>query len=233
MRIIFNKISFIFFIITLIIISACSDSNDKETTDKKITSTDFSKRYGVKSAIVEYVITGSQSGIKTLYFEDWGMKQAEYTNSVLQIAGFSKNINLLNIISDDSNYIIDLERKTGTKTKNPVKKLIAELQNQKSFGEFGEQILLKSGAMKVGREEFLDKDCDIYEIKNAVTKIWIWKWIPLKTITKTGGVEINSVAKKIEINVSIPSDKFEPPKDVTITEVDLDDIENQVRQQNK
>ncbi|BDQ02977.1 hypothetical protein [Ignavibacterium sp.] len=223
----------VLFTFSFFFISSCGDSKNEDSPETKTTSTDFSKRYGVKSAIVEYAITGSQSGTKTLYFEDWGMKQAEYTNSVLQIAGFSKNINLLNIIKDDSNYIIDLDRKTGTKTKNPVKKLIAELQNQKSFGEFGEQILLKSGAMKVGREEFLDKDCDIYEIKNAGTKIWIWKWIPLKTITKTGGVEINSVAKKIEINVSIPSEKFEPPKDVTITEVDLDDIENQMRQQNK
>lgn len=233
MKIIFKRISFIILFLALIVISGCSDSNDKETTDKKITSTDFSKRYGVRSAIVEYAITGSQSGSKTLVFDDWGMKQAEYTNSVLQIAGFSKNINLLNIIKDDSNYIVDLERKTGTKTKNPVKKLIAELQNQKSFGEFGEQILLKSGAMKVGREDFLDKECDIYEISNAGTKIWIWKWIPLKTITKTGGVEINSIAKKIEVNVSIPSEKFEVPNDVTITEVDLDDIENQMRQLNK
>lgn len=233
MKIIFKSISITLLTFTLIIISSCSDSTDKVTSDKKTTSTDFSKRYGVKSAIVEYTITGSQSGAKTLYFEDWGMKQAEYTNSILQIAGFSKNINLLNIIKDDSNYIIDMNRKTGTKTKNPVKKLITELQNQKSFGEFGEQILLKSGAMKIGREEFLNKECDIYEISNAGTKIWIWKWIPLKTITRTGGIEINSVAKKIEVNISIPSDKFDLPTDVTITEVNLDDIENQLRQQNK
>lgn len=219
--------------IILILISSCGDSTDKNSPEKKTTSTDFSKRYGIKSAIIEYVITGSQSGTKTLYFEDWGMKQAEYTNSVIQIAGFSKNINLLNIIKDDSNYIIDMDRKTGTKTKNPIKKLIAELQNQKSFGEFGEQALLKSGAMKIGQEKFLDKECDIYEIKNTGTRMWIWKWIPLKTITKVGGVEINSFAKNIEVNVSIPSEKFDIPDNISITEVDIDDIENQMRQQNK
>lgn len=217
----------------LIFILSCSDSSDKESSEIKTTSTDFSKRYGVKSAVVEYAITGSQSGTKTLYFDDWGMKQAEYTNSVLQIAGFSKNLNLINIIKDDSNYIIDLERKTGTKTKNPIKKLIAELKDQKSFGEFGEQILLKSGAMKIGREDFLDKECDIYEIAGSGTRIWIWKWIPLKTITKTGGIEINTVAKKIEVNTNIPVEKFELPKDIIINEVDLDEIENQMRQQNK
>jgi len=161
------------------------------------------------------------------------MRQAEHTNSILEIGNFSKRINILNIVKDDANYVIDLERNTGTKTKNPVNKLIAELQNQKSFGEFGEQILLKAGAMKVGQEEFLDKDCDIYEIKNTGTKMWIWKWIPLKAISKLGGVEINSVAKKIEVNVNIPEEKFTPPDNVTITEVDLDDIENQLRQQSK
>ncbi|MCL6494133.1 MAG: hypothetical protein K6T54_05055 [Ignavibacterium sp.] len=228
-----RKIFYLIFAALLFSIYSCDDSGKDSTDEPSTGKTDFTKRYGIKSAIVEYVITGSQSGTKTLYFDNWGMRQAEYTNSVLEIGNFSKRINILNIVKDDANYIIDLERKTGTKTKNPVKKLVAELQNQKSFGEFGEQILLKAGAMKIGQEEFLDKDCDIYEIKNTGTKMWIWKWIPLKAISKLGGVEINSVAKKIEVNVNIPEEKFTPPDNVTITEVDLDDIENQLRQQSK
>lgn len=229
-----KKILYLFFAALLFSIYSCGDSEkDSSGNEQPSGTTDFNKRYGVKSAFVEYTITGSQSGTKTLYFDSWGMRQAEYTNSVLQVGNFSKSINLLNIVKDDSNFIIDLERRTGTRTKNPVKKLITELQNQKSFGEFGEQILLKSGAMKVGQEEFLERDCDIYEIQNTGTKMWIWKWIPLKTITKLGGVEINSVAKKIEVNVNVPEEKFIPPNDVTITEVDLDDIENQLRQQTK
>lgn len=228
-----RKIFYLIFAAFLFSIYGCRDSGEDTNDEQLKGKTDFTKRYGIKSAIVEYTITGSQSGTKTLYFDNWGMRQAEYTNSVLEIGKFSKSINIVNIVKDDANYIIDLERNTGTKTKNPVKKLIAELQNQKSFGEFGEQILLKAGAMKVGQEEFLDKDCDIYEIKNTGTKMWIWKWIPLKTITKLGGVEINSVAKKIEVNVNVPEEKFTPPDNITITEVDLDDIENQLRQQSK
>lgn len=228
-----RKIFYSIFAVLLFSIYSCGDSGKDFTDERSTGKTDFTKRYGIKSAIVEYVITGSQSGTKTLYFDNWGMRQAENTNSVLEIGNFSKRINILNIVKDDANYVIDLERNTGTKTKNPVNKLIADLQNQKSFGEFGEQILLKAGAMKVGQEEFLDKDCDIYEIKNTGTKMWIWKWIPLKAISKLGGVEINSVAKKIEVNVNIPEEKFTPPDNVTITEVDLDDIENQLRQQSK
>lgn len=228
-----RKFFYLFFAALLFSIYGCKDSGEDSADKQSAGKTDFTKRYGIKSAIVEYTITGSQSGIKTLYFDNWGMRQAEHTNSVLEIGKFSKSINILNIVKDDANYMIDLERNTGTKTKNPLKKLIAELQNQKSFGEFGEQLLLKAGAMKVGQEEFLDKDCDIYEIKNTGTTMWIWKWIPLKTITKLGGVEINSVAKKIEVNVNVPEEKFTPPDNVTITEVDLDDIENQLRQLSK
>lgn len=224
---------YLIFAALLFSIFGCKDSGKVSTDEQPTGKTDFTKRYGIKSAIVEYTITGSQSGTKILYFDNWGMRQAEYTNSVLEIGNFSKSINILNIIKDDANYIIDLERNTGTKTKNPIKKLIAELQNQKSFGEFGEQILLKSGAMKVGQEEFLNRDCDIYEIKNTGTKMWIWEWIPLKTITKLGGIEINSVAKKIEVNINVPEEKLTPPDNATITEVDLDDIENQLRQQSK
>ncbi len=230
----FTKNILILILLPILLFSfSCGEKEKTESEESRITQTDFSKRYGVKSAIVEYVITGSQSGTKTLYFDKWGMRQAEYTNAVLQVGDFTKNIQLVNIITSDSNFIIDLSRGSGTKTKSPIKKLASELKYQKSFGDFGEQILLKSGAMKVAQEKFLDKDCDVYEIPAKGTRMWIWKWIPLKTVSKLGGVEITSEAKKIETNLSIPEEKFLVPPDIKLTEVDLDDIENQLRQKEK
>ena len=71
--------------------------------------------FDIESGIIEYEITGSQTGTKKLYFTDWGRKQAEYSNTILRVGKYSKEANLLKINDGDWQYIIDLDRKTGTK----------------------------------------------------------------------------------------------------------------------
>ncbi|HQF41363.1 MAG TPA: hypothetical protein PK073_00530 [Ignavibacteriaceae bacterium] len=222
------------FTITLsFLVLSCGDSNkDNSDISKKDGSSDLQKRYGIKSAVVEYIITGSQEGTKTLYFDNWGMRQAEYTRSVLSVGGFSKPINIVNIIDGDYQYMINIDQNSGTKTRNPILRSMDELKGQKGFNEFGEQMLLSMGANKIGKEEFLGKDCDIYDMRNTGTKLWVWKWITLKSETNSRGLEINVTATRINEG-AVPKDKFKIPDNVTLNEVDLDNIEKEMREENK
>ncbi len=224
---------FAFTIILSFLILSCGDSgkDDSDISDKDASS-DTQKRYGIKSAVVEYIITGSQEGTKTLYFDKWGLRQAEYTRSVLTVGGFSKPINIVNIIDGDFQYIINIDQNSGTKTRNPILKSMDELKGQKGFNEFGEQMLLSMGANKIGKDSFLGKDCDVYEMRNTGTRLWIWKWITLKSETNSRGLEINVTATRINEG-SVPKDKFTIPEKVTLNEVDLDNIENEMREENK
>ena len=211
----------------------CGDSSkDNNDFSDKDASSDAQKRYGIKSAVVEYIITGSQEGTKTLYFDNWGMRQAEYTRSVLSVGGFSKPINIVNIIDGDYQYMINIDQNSGTKTRNPILRSMDELKGQKGFNEFGEQMLLSMGANKIGKEEFLGKDCDIYDMRNTGTKLWVWKWITLKSETNSRGLEINVTATRINEG-AVPKDKFKIPDNVTLNEVDLDNIEKEMREENK
>jgi len=213
---------------------SCGDgSKDENDTSLKGTTSDFQKRYGVKSGVIEYIITGSQEGTKTLYFDSWGMRQAEYTRSVLTVSGFTKALNLVNIIDGEFQYMINIDQNSGTKTRNPILKSIEQLRGQKGFNEFGEQMLLSMGANKIGSEEFLGKDCNVYEIKSTGTKLWVWKWLTLKSVTKSGGIEINLIATRINEGGSVPSEKFKIPEKVVLNEVDVDNIENEMREENK
>jgi len=224
---------FAFTIILSFLVLSCGDSNkDNSDISKKDGSSDLQKRYGIKSAVIEYIITGSQEGTKTLYFDNWGMRQAEYTRSVLTVGGFSKPINIVNIIDGDYQYMINIDQNSGTKTRNPILRSMDELKGQKGFNEFGEQMLLSMGANKIGKEEFLGKDCDIYDMRNTGTRLWIWKWITLKSETNSRGLEINVTATRINEG-AVPKDKFKIPDNVTLNEVDLDNIEKEMREENK
>jgi hypothetical protein len=108
-----------------------------------------------------------------------------------------------------------------------------QLQDQKGFNEFGEQMLLNMGANKIGSENFLSKDCEVYEMKSTGTKLWVWEWLTLKSETQSRGIEINLTATRINEGASVPSDKFKIPEKVVLNEVDLDNIENEMREENK
>ena len=225
------------FSITLIIaitFLSCGDSGKDESDNLgKESTSDFQKRYGIKSGVIEYIITGSQEGTKTLYFDSWGMRQAEYTRSVLSVGGFTKSLNIVNIIDGEFQYMINIDQNSGTKTRNPILKSIEQLKGQKGFNEFGEQMLLSMGANKIGSESFLGKDCDVYEMKSTGTKLWVWEWLTLKSETKSGGIDINLTATRINEGGSVPKEKFKIPEKVVLNEVDIDNIENEMREENK
>ena len=220
-------------LISILLLNCGDNKNEDTSSNGKETSSTFKKRYGVKSGIVEYTLTGSQEGTKTLYFDDWGMRQAEYTRSVLNVSGFTKSINLVSIIDGEYQYVINMDQRSGTKTRNPIIKAIEDLKDQKGFNEFGEQMILNMGGNKIGRDEVLGKDCDIYEIGNTGTRLWVWEWITLKSETKSGGLDINVIANKINIGAKVPSSKFDVPDKIVLNEVDLDNIENEMREANK
>lgn len=221
-------------LISVVTFFSCGDSSKDETNNSvKGSTSDFQKRFGIKSGVIEYVITGSQEGTKTLYFDSWGMRQAEYTRSVLSVGKFTKSMNIVNIIDGEFQYMINMDQNSGTKTRNPILKSIEQLKDQKGFNEFGEQILLSKGANKIGTEEFLGKDCDVYEMKSTGTKLWVWEWLTLKSETKSGGIDINLTATRINEGTSVPSEKFKIPEKVILNEVDLDNIENEMREENK
>ena len=97
-----KKLLFSITLITAITFLRCGDSNKDETGNPgKDSSIELQKRYGVKSGVIEYVLSGSQEGTKTLYFDSWGMRQAEYTRSVFTIKGFTKPINVVSIIDGE------------------------------------------------------------------------------------------------------------------------------------
>ena len=102
-----------------------------------------------------------------------------------------------------------------------------ELSNQINYNDFGEQLVLIEGGVKTGTEDVAGKNCTIYNFRNKKSKRWIWNWITLKFESLSGGVHIIVTAKNILVNVSVPDSVFNPPLDVMVIEVDLQDLRRQ------
>ena len=231
---IFQILKILTFSACLLLISliSCTSKEEKSKVPRtnsqskvKLTLRD-KKIFGLKSGVVFYDVKGDQVGTKKFYFDDWGRKQAEFSNTTISVGKYKKHSNILKILNNDLQYVIDLDKKNGTKMENPLVEKLYELSNQMNYSEFGEQIILINGGVEAGKETVADRKCKIYEFAKRRSKSWVWNWISLKTESHSGGVDIVTVATNIEENIDVPDSLFSPPKDVLITEIDFSSIKN-------
>ncbi len=160
------------------------------------------KRYNQKSGTIEYQITGSMmSGTETLYFDDFGAREAKFTNTEVKMGSFSQKTNNATYLEGSTIYTVDLNTNTGTKIENSIMKNL----EGKDVQDAGKQMLKDMGGKQIGTETFLGKNCEVWEIKSLGSKTWIWNGVPLKTEVNMMGQQVTYTATKI-------SDTADPKK---------------------
>ncbi len=174
------------------------------------------KRYTIETGIIEYEYTGVQTGTETLYFDQWGMREAKYKNTEMDMMGFKQKENKVEIMKDGYIYSFTPGAKTGTKMEVP---FLNELtKNNDDLGEVGLEILKQMGGKKIGTGEVAGKSCDIWEIESVGTKAWVWNAITLKAEINMMGMTVNMTAKSIKANASVQEEKMKIPDGITFTE---------------
>ncbi len=190
-----------------------SVNGDKEKNAEHFVKEGY-KINNIESAIIVYELSGMQSGRKEVYFDHYGWRKAEYTQATTELMGTKTVENRLSLIDGEWQYNIDLDKKTGTKVKNPLLQQIADGNTDKSLAKAGEEMLKGMGAKKTGTAMMLGKNCDVWEAKSMGTKIWAWNSVELKTETTMMGMTQGMTAVKFEANASIPADKFAIPEGI-------------------
>lgn len=187
-------------------------------TDKKnkTTNQDNYKKYPFKSAIITYAVSGNTKGQKQLYIDDYGYREAAYSQTKMKFMGVEETENKVSILIGSDIVEVDIENNTATKTSNPFAAAYAK-EIGKDYIELGENALTTMGFKKTGMESILGKNCTIWE---GMSKLWVWKGLTLKSETKMMGMTIKEIATNIEIDAKVSQNKFELPVGVEIQELD-------------
>jgi hypothetical protein len=172
------------------------------------------KKYPYKSGIIKYEWKGFMEGEQTVYFDDYGYLEATYQKTVSEVMGFSTETNEITIVRGAEQITIDLETKTAVKIKNPVLESFEENPNRE-WEEVAKEMMKSLNFKKVGTEKIIGKNCDVYE---GMGKVWIWNGLNLKTETKSMGIDATVTATEIKLDVTVPSEKFEIPEGITISD---------------
>jgi len=175
-------------------------------------------KYAIKSAVVKYksLVMGFDAK-QVLYFDNYGEKEANETS--MKVMGFSTTT--LTIYGDNCTYTIDLNKRTATKSS------LDDNPYGIDYERLTEQMQKDWKIKNEGNETIIGKNCIKYSFTNENLSMngyaWVWKGISLKSEFNIGGVKTLMEAESIDENISIPSEKFEIPGDVTIEEYKAED----------
>lgn len=179
------------------------------------------KRYTIESGIITYKITGISTGTETIYFDQYGMREAKFTQTESDVFGMKQTDNTLTLLLGVEQYAINLTTKTGTKTTNPMLKKLVD--DNEDLGQMGEQMLIDMGGEKTGTEEFMGKTCDKWHVSSLSADLLVYNYITLKMHSSIMGLTIDMEAVELKENAEIPAGTFDIPKDIKIQTVNLDD----------
>jgi hypothetical protein len=202
------------------------NSIDSTKIKDSIAKASANGKFKLKSGIV--TMTSETMGMKqtiTMYFDDYGNKRSNETMGTIDMGALGKTeMHSLSFTKDGYSYNIDLVKKTGTKVK------ISSLGTNKDidFSKLNADMMKQMKITKQGTEIVLGKTCDKYFMDDPALKMTstycVWNGIPLKSIMDMGGIKATVTATKIEENASIPAEKFEMPKGITIREINTPKI---------
>ncbi len=197
----------------IIVLTSCSGNSQNKL-----------KRYDVKSAIIQYNTTTSGktfgstikgSGTESLYFKDWGavelIEEQSTQTTVTKIFGRGKttttNTHTVKKLDNGENYLANFDKKTTYLTRDLGMDMMK--QSNTDAGEAGKSMLESMGGKKIGNEDFMGYNCEVWSVPGG--KQWMYKGVVLKLQMKMLGITTVKEATSVKINVSVPDSNFKLP----------------------
>jgi hypothetical protein len=173
------------------------------------------KRYEVKSGVIEYKITHSGnmmgmamqgSGTAKTVFKEWGAVELHSEESHTVTMGMKEQEKSMTKIDHGKVFHVDFDQKAIYEMS------VDEVMNseEKDLVMAGKEMLTSMGGKKIADEEFMGYACEVWEVMTV--KIWLYKGVMLKSEVDMMGIKNTTVATKIEFDVSILDDQLKLPE---------------------
>ncbi len=179
-------------------------------------TTHVEKRYETESGKVVYdVVSPEGKGTKTLYFDDYGLKESVHTVLKKRKKAVKDELVLLN---KGKAYSVDLLDNTAQDISASFD--MAQRISGKNMSATGKEMLEQMGGTKTGNETYLGKNCEVWEVKMmGSTKMLIYKGVPLKTESRMMGIKSSEIARSFDEGISVPDSRFQLPAGVKVKEM--------------
>lgn len=228
-----KKTKNLLFFILLIFIMGCGNKSSEENQNN---ADDFLKEHGlypkpadaaydVKSGIVTFENVIAEGVSRVFYFDDYGRKEAWYTVMNVEIMGEKNSTGNVEIQVDSFFTRYDLQSKEGTKIISHIS-IGGAKDIPKDFSKLTREFIEDFQLKELGTRNVLGKECKGYGVTaiGIKTEIWVWNGIVLysRIFMSKDAKPMEMRASKLEINVSIPAEKFQVPSEINIISIGID-----------
>ena len=172
------------------------------------------KRYQIKSGIIEYTINGggNMMGIETqiegkskTLFKEWGELELHDETSKAVIMGKEAYTHQTTKIDHDKVYIVDYEQKSIAQYDHTM----LMRSQYKDLAKNAEEVMLSMGVKKIGEERVLGYLCEIWE--TDYMKLWLHQGIILKYKVMIMGSAHTTEATNIQFNIPVSDEDLTLP----------------------
>ncbi len=172
------------------------------------------KRYQIKSGIIEYAISGSGNmmGIQTqiegkskVIFKEWGNVEFHEETEKSIIMGREENTRQTIKIDKGKVYVVDYDQKIIVQY-DPAMLMQSEY---KDLAQSAKEMIRAMGGKKTGEETILNYVCEIWEMD--MIKLWLYKGIALKSEANIMGITHTTKATNIKLDVSVSDSDLKLP----------------------
>lgn len=161
-----------------------------------------------RSGIVEYRFNGTQEGVGTLYFDDFGFR----THLFLDVLVAGRHTRTITITIGEDQYRFNADKSgEGIKVKTRVN-LAIEDQDSVIRNVYG-----KLGMEKTGSAIFMGKDCDLWQGKAG--QVLLWNGIVLRKEIDLYGNRIHQEALSLKTDITVDPDLFTIPENISFVEM--------------
>lgn len=164
------------------------------------------KRYEVKSGIIEYTVSGggNMMGIETkidgkskALFNEWGKVELHEDTTKSVIMGREENTRQTTKIDNGKVFVVDYEQKVIVQY-DPDTLMQSEY---KDIAKNSKEMLLAMGGKKIGEETIQGYACEVWETPQI--KLWLHKGIMLKSVANIMGITHSTEAININLDASV------------------------------
>jgi len=201
-----------------------TDGNEEnvDQTKEQSESTDSDKstssvKYPFEAGIVKYEseVMGMNTVIN-VYFDNYGALES----SISEVEMMGKKMTAKSLVKDGYLYSLAMDQKSGTKVK---------VESDFATYRFNSELIESKGGKKLGEEEILGKNCQIFSLTEdgVESKMWLWKNMLMKVSAEQNGMTYTMEVTKIEETSNFPDGIFDIPSDFNITEeedLNMDDF---------
>lgn len=203
-----------FYLVLLLLFIVNANTHSVESAQKRYPKS--------KCGIIKYKISGKKTGTEVLYYDDWGNREARYSETTMELMGTTISRNTLTLLENNGQWIntIDLNTRTGLRMKNPRYEDYAD-KSRNEIENITKTKLIDMGAAKNETERVAGKICEVWRKQYTGEKTCTWNGIILKKETGDGFTKTTTTATEIVEGVSIPEEKFVIPPDIQVKTVDM------------